>query len=309
MFIFNLFRGFCMALADCVPGVSGGTIAFILGFYDKFITSLDHLFTGTKAERLDALKFLIKIGIGWAIGAVLGVLVLTSVFESHIYAVSSMFLGFIVFSIPLIVKEEKEEFMKKYLSYFTKGEIILWVSSVVVISVFYAIFGSESVMNFIASLIGVTSLIFLAKGNPFGNVLMIIFSLLYTIISYSFSYYGEMITYMFMTTPIAGMTIVSWIKNPYKENEVRISKVTIKQLIIMMIFSIIITGIFYFILKSLNTENLIISTISITTSFIAGYLTYLRSPYYALGYAANDIILIVLCCFEFYFFHKFFLIF
>lgn len=116
MIIFNLFRGFCMALADCVPGVSGGTIAFILGFYDKFITSLDHLMTGTKEQRVEALKFLIKIGIGWGIGFIAGVLVLTSVFESHIYAVSSMFLGFIIFSIPLIVKEEKEEFMKKYLN-------------------------------------------------------------------------------------------------------------------------------------------------------------------------------------------------
>ena len=116
MFIFNLIRGFCMALADCVPGVSGGTIAFILGFYDKFITSLDQLMTGTKDEKKEAIKFLIKIGIGWAIGAVLGVLVLTSVFESHIYAVSSLFLGFIVFSIPLIIKEEKEQFMKKYVN-------------------------------------------------------------------------------------------------------------------------------------------------------------------------------------------------
>ena len=117
MFIFNLFRGFCMALADCVPGVSGGTIAFILGFYDKFITSLDHLITGTKEERKEAIKFLIKIGIGWGIGAILGVLVLTSVFESHIYAVSSLFLGFIVFSIPIIIKEEKEQFLKKYLNF------------------------------------------------------------------------------------------------------------------------------------------------------------------------------------------------
>ena len=116
MIIFNLIRGFCMALADCVPGVSGGTIAFILGFYDKFITSLDRLMSGTKEERIEAFKFLIKIGIGWGIGAILGVLVLTSVFESHIYAVSSLFLGFIVFSIPLIVKEEKEQFMKKYIN-------------------------------------------------------------------------------------------------------------------------------------------------------------------------------------------------
>lgn len=105
-----------MALADCVPGVSGGTIAFILGFYDKFVTSLDRLMSGTKEERIEAFKFLIKIGIGWGIGAVLGVLVLTSVFESHIYAVSSLFLGFIVFSIPLIVKEEKEQFLKKYIN-------------------------------------------------------------------------------------------------------------------------------------------------------------------------------------------------
>ena len=116
MIILNLIRGFCMALADCVPGVSGGTIAFILGFYDKFVTSLDRLMSGTKEERIEAFKFLIKIGIGWGIGAVLGVLVLTSVFESHIYAVSSLFLGFIVFSIPLIVKEEKEQFLKKYIN-------------------------------------------------------------------------------------------------------------------------------------------------------------------------------------------------
>ena len=116
MIIFNLIRGFCMALADCVPGVSGGTIAFILGFYDKFITSLDRLMSGTKEERIEAFKFLIKIGIGWGIGAILGVLVLTSVFESHIYAVSSLFLGFIVFSIPLIIKEEKEQFLKKYIN-------------------------------------------------------------------------------------------------------------------------------------------------------------------------------------------------
>lgn len=175
----------------------------------------------------------------------------------------------------------------------TKFEWGLWIFSILVISLSFTI-GKVDKLNIIASLIGVTSLIFISKGNVLGQILIVIFSVFYGIISFTFKYYGEMITYMFMTTPIAGMTIVSWIKNPYKENEVRISKVTIKQLIIMMIFSIIITGIFYFILKSLNTENLIISTISITTSFIAGYLTYLRSPYYALGYAANDIILIIL---------------
>ncbi len=183
--------------------------------------------------------------------------------------------------------------IKASLKSLTKLEWELWIGSVLVICLSFFM-GKVSVLNIIASLIGVTSLIFISKGNVLGQILIVIFSVFYGIISIAFKYYGEMITYMFMTTPIAILTVFSWIKNPYQENEVRISKVTWKQIIIMIGLSIIITGIFYFILKYLNTENLIISTISITTSFIAGYLTYLRSPYYALGYASNDIVLIIL---------------
>lgn len=112
--ILNFIRGFCMALADSVPGVSGGTIAFLLGFYDKFITSLDHLIKGTKEERIEAIIFLIKIGIGWVVGFILAMLILGSVFEKHIYNISSLFLGFVVFAIPLIIMEEKTEFKGKY---------------------------------------------------------------------------------------------------------------------------------------------------------------------------------------------------
>lgn len=97
-----------MALADSVPGVSGGTIAFLMGFYDQFIGSLDDLMTGNMEKKKNALIFLIKMGIGWVVGFVLAVLVLTSVFESHIYAVSSLFIGFIIFAIPIVVMEEKE---------------------------------------------------------------------------------------------------------------------------------------------------------------------------------------------------------
>jgi putative membrane protein len=96
-----------MALADSVPGVSGGTIAFLLGFYDRFITSIDDLLTGTKEQRKEAFFFLIKLGIGWVCGMILAVLILASVFESHIYAISSLFIGFIIFAIPIVVKEEK----------------------------------------------------------------------------------------------------------------------------------------------------------------------------------------------------------
>ena len=108
MFIMNLIQGFCMALADSVPGVSGGTIGFLLGFYDKFITSLNDLISGTKEERKEAVIFLAKILCGWVIGFCGAVLVLTSVFESHIYAISSLFMGFIIFAIPIVIKEEKD---------------------------------------------------------------------------------------------------------------------------------------------------------------------------------------------------------
>ena len=105
-------NGFCMALADSVPGVSGGTVAFIMGFYDAFIGSIDGLVYGSKEEKKKALGYLLKLGIGWIIGMGLAVVILSSLFERHIYAVSSLFLGFIAGAIPLIVKEEKESFAK-----------------------------------------------------------------------------------------------------------------------------------------------------------------------------------------------------
>ena len=114
MLILNMFRGFCMALADSVPGVSGGTIAFLLGFYDKFIGSLDALVSGTKEERKEALVFLVKLGIGWAIGLCSSVLVLSKLFESHIYILSSVFFGLTLFAIPVVAREEKDSLKGKY---------------------------------------------------------------------------------------------------------------------------------------------------------------------------------------------------
>ena len=110
MYIINFIRGFCMALADSVPGVSGGTIAFLLGFYDKFINSLNTLIS-KNGDKKEAIKFLIKLGIGWVIGMAIASLILSNLFETHIYQVSSLFIGFILFAIPLIIKEEKENVM------------------------------------------------------------------------------------------------------------------------------------------------------------------------------------------------------
>lgn len=184
--------------------------------------------------------------------------------------------------------------MKK--GYFTRLEKILWFLSVGVILAAFFLFDRENYLTLIASLIGVTSLIFNAKGNPIGQILMIVFSVLYGVISYSFHYYGEMITYLGMTLPMSVFALVAWLKNPYqgKKAEVAVNRIGGKEYIFAGILTLIVTIIFYWILKYFHTANLLPSTISVTTSFLAVYLTFRRSAYYAIAYAANDVILIVL---------------
>lgn len=186
--------------------------------------------------------------------------------------------------------------MNKLMNYFTKGEMLLYFSSVLLIIISFCMFDRVNYLTLVASLVGATALIFCAKGNPLGQLLIVIFSVLYGIISYTFAYYGEMITYLGMTAPMSVFALLSWLKNPYNGNksEVRISHITFKEVIFMVIVSVFVTFVFYFILKYFNTSNLFPSTLSVTTSFIAVYLTYRRSAYYALAYAANDIVLIYL---------------
>lgn len=186
--------------------------------------------------------------------------------------------------------------MKKIREYFSGVEILLWILSVLVILVSFFMFDRENYLTLLASLIGVTSLIFSAKGNPFGQALMIIFSLLYGVISFNFAYFGEMITYLGMTMPMAVFALISWLKNPYKGNksEVEVNKISIKESIFMWILSAAVTVVFYFILDYFKTANIVPSTLSVTTSFVAVYLTFRRSPFFALAYAANDLVLILL---------------
>ncbi len=180
--------------------------------------------------------------------------------------------------------------------YFTKTELTLWCSSAMLIIVSFLLFDRVNYLTLAASLIGVTSLIFNAKGNPIGQALMVLFSLLYGAISYRFSYYGEMVTYLGMTAPMALFAFVSWIRNPYQGNkaEVAVNRLGAVEWIVMLFLSGLVTVVFYYILNYFNTANMLPSTLSVTTSFIAVYLTFRRSPYFALAYAANDIVLIVL---------------
>ena len=182
------------------------------------------------------------------------------------------------------------------LSSLTKFEKALWLISSLIITVSFLFGTDKNPLTLIVSLIGVTSLIFIAKGNVWGQILMIIFSIIYGYISYKTRYYGEMITYVGMTGPMAVMALVAWLKNPFEgeENQVAVAEITPMKIAVVTALSIIVTVIFYFILRYFNTANLVLSTVSVLTSFFAASLTFLRSPYYALGYAANDVVLIIL---------------
>ncbi len=176
-----------------------------------------------------------------------------------------------------------------------KFEICLWSVSVIVILVSFFISHGSDYLSLAASLIGATSLIFLARGFAFGQILMIIFSTIYGVISFRFHYYGEMLTYVGMTLPMAVVSLISWIKHPYKKTaEVEVSRLNTKKIVFLILSSVAVTVVFYFILKRFNTANLIPSTFSVLTSYIAAALTAFRSPYYAIGYATNDIVLIIL---------------
>lgn len=177
----------------------------------------------------------------------------------------------------------------------TKREWTLWMGSLSVIIISNLLSPEFDLLTLLAASIGVTSLIFAAKGNVWAQILMIIFSILYGIISWQFRYWGEMITYLGMTMPMAIWSTVTWVKNPSESGkEVEIQSLTQKHVLALILFGGVVTGIFYYILSMLGTPNIVFSTISVTTSFMAASLTMLRSSYYALGYAANDIVLIIL---------------
>lgn len=174
----------------------------------------------------------------------------------------------------------------------TKFERILWIASVIVVAVSSVMSRDLSIFSLAASIVGVSALIFVAKGDALGQILTILFALLYAVVSYENRYYGEMITYLGMTAPMAAMAVIEWIKHPYDDNTVEIAVLEKKKIISMIIYALAVTVFFYFILEYFETARLFLSTVSVTTSFIASYLTYCRSPFYALAYSANDMVLI-----------------
>ncbi len=185
--------------------------------------------------------------------------------------------------------------LKRFSFRLTPFEWGLWAASIIVVAGTAIVFQAQDWLSTAASLVGVTALIFVSKGHVLGQALTIVFAVFYGVISWAFRYYGEMITYLCMTAPMAGVALVTWLRHPYQNSaEVAVHRLTGRQWAVLGVSCAAVTAAFYFILRFLGNAALLVSTVSITTSFIASYLTACRSPYYALGYAANDLVLIVL---------------
>ena len=184
----------------------------------------------------------------------------------------------------------------KVIKYFTTTEKIIWCVSAVSIIAAFVLFDRQNWLNLISSLVGVTYIIINAKGNPLGQVLGLVFCVSYGLISLGFGYYGEVVTYLGMTAPMALWSLISWLRHPYKGNraEVEVGDLSRGKIIWGFVLSGAVTVLFYFILKALNTVNLLPSTLSVFTSFLAAYLSACRSEWFSLAFAANDIVLIVL---------------
>ena len=184
--------------------------------------------------------------------------------------------------------------IKNPLLQLSRRELIGWIAALAVITVSFLL-TSNDYLTLVSSLLGVTTLVFVSKGLVVGKFLTVIFSVFYGIVSFFLTYYGEMITYLGMTTPIAIFSIFTWLRHPFEDSdEVEVHQMTRRECALMWALAAIVTTAFYFILGALDNANLIVSTVSVTTSFVASYLAMMRNPFYAVAYAVNDIVLIVL---------------
>ena len=177
----------------------------------------------------------------------------------------------------------------------TRREWMIWLISLAIVTISNLAPGNVDLLTLTATWIGVTALILAAKGNVWAQILITVFSILYAVISWKFRYWGEMITYLGMTLPMAVWSTITWLRNPSESGkEVAIRRLTRRHVALLLISGAVVTALFCYLLRLFDTPNLALSTLSIATSFFAAALTMLRSSYYALGYAANDLVLILL---------------
>lgn len=169
--------------------------------------------------------------------------------------------------------------MKKIFKNWSKFEIILLISSIVLI-VFSEIISKSEILTVCTSISGILCALLMAKGKVLSQVVGLVEIVLYTILSYKNEYYGEVIIYITVQLPLYIMGIISWIKNKNEETET-VNKNEIHKIewILLFFVNIVVFVALYYILKYFNTKQLIVSTISMITSLSATYLLARRSKY------------------------------
>lgn len=175
-------------------------------------------------------------------------------------------------------------------------EYAIFIGSVIAIVLSFCLTENTDYLQLAASLVGALALILVAKGNVAGQILSVVFSVFYGVISFFCGYYGEIITYLGMSAPIALLAVISWLKNPFqgKKSEVAVNHLKAWEYPGVLSVSLVVSVAFFFILRALDTPNLWWSSVSVLTSCTAMLLSVRRSPLYAFAYCLNDIVLIVL---------------
>lgn len=186
-------------------------------------------------------------------------------------------------------------FMKNPFKILNKLDYALWLGSIAIIVTAFAVVGKRDYITLASAVIGITAVLFTAKGHVLGQALIVVFSVFYGVISYYSKYYGEMMTYLGMSAPVAVAAVISWIRHPHGDgSRVKVASLKKRTIAAVFVFAIAVTAAFYFILRACGTANIEVSTLSVATSFLAAAFTVLRSPLYAVFYALNDFVLIVL---------------
>lgn len=186
--------------------------------------------------------------------------------------------------------------MKKFLKNWNWFEICFLTISLILITTFFIVGDDKNWLSLTASLLGIVTVLLVAKGLVIAQFFVVVHACLYSALSYTQHYYGEMIIYIGLMIPIGVLSIISWLRNRNKENlsQVQVNKIHGKEYIMLGVVTAVATVGFYFILKALDTSELIVSTLSLITSAVAAYLSLRRCSYYAIAYIINDVILITL---------------
>lgn len=176
----------------------------------------------------------------------------------------------------------------------TKLEKTLLYGSCIIVLIVGIVFKSD-ILTTSCSIIDIIAMLLIAKGKNIGQLLGVLITVLYSIVSFKNRFYGEVIIYTFIVCPMYLIGIVSWIKHKNKEtNSVEINKIYKREWFIVSIVSVIVLTGVYFLLKVFNTNELLVSTLSVLASLFGIYFQIRRSKYAFIFYVINDIIIAIL---------------